>query len=114
MVMHREAGQLFKPCAAANKYGVIILYALFCGIANKEVGGMTEEIVKLAANQGLWAVLAVVLLFYVLKQNEKRETGYQTTIRENQTIIGKLSDTINLKITGLECDIKEIKEDLKC
>jgi hypothetical protein len=75
---------------------------------------MSEEVVKLAANQGLWAVLAVVLLFYVLKQNETREKGYQDTIRENQSIIGKLSDTINLKITGLECDIKEIKEDLKC
>jgi predicted MPP superfamily phosphohydrolase len=73
---------------------------------------MSEEIVKLAANQGLWAVLAVVLLFYVLKQNEKREKGYQDTISENQTIIGKLSDTLNLKITGMEDDIKEIKNKL--
>jgi hypothetical protein len=75
---------------------------------------MNEEIVKLAASQGLWAVLAVVLLFYVLKQNEKRESGYQNTIKENQSIIGKLSDTINLKIVGMEGDIKDIKEELKC
>jgi len=75
---------------------------------------MSEEIVKLAASQGLWAVLAVVLLFYVLKQNEKRELGYQNTIKENQSIIGKLSDIINLKIVGMEDDIKDIKEELKC
>jgi predicted MPP superfamily phosphohydrolase len=71
---------------------------------------MSEEIIKLAANQGLWAVLAVVLLFYVLKQNEKRETGYQNTISKNQTIIESLSDTIKTKITCMEDDIKEIKE----
>jgi hypothetical protein len=73
---------------------------------------MSEEIIKLAANQGLWAVLAVALLLYVLKQNEKRETGYQNTIRENQSIISKLSDTINLDIHSVKKDIEEIKERL--
>ncbi len=34
---------------------------------------MEQEIVKLAASQGLWAVLFVALLFYVLRHNEKRE-----------------------------------------
>ena len=34
---------------------------------------MEAEIIKLAVSQGLWAALFVVLLFYVLKANEKRE-----------------------------------------
>lgn len=34
---------------------------------------MEAEILKVAASQGLWAVLFVALLFYVLKHNEKRE-----------------------------------------
>jgi hypothetical protein len=71
---------------------------------------MSEEIIKLAANQGLWAVLAVVLLFYVLKQNEKREMGYQNTIKENQSIISKLSDTVNIDLHMVKKDIEEIKE----
>jgi hypothetical protein len=73
---------------------------------------MSEEIIKLAANQGLWAVLAVVLLFYVLKQNEKREMGYQNIIKENQSIIGKLSDTVNIDLHLVKKDIEEIKEKL--
>jgi hypothetical protein len=73
---------------------------------------MSEEIIKLAANQGLWAVLAVVLLFYVLKQNEKREMGYQNTIKENQSIISSLSNAINLDLHSVKDDIREIKEKL--
>jgi|GEM_PF-350585 len=35
--------------------------------------GVENEIIKLAANQGIWAVLFVALLFYVLRNGEKRE-----------------------------------------
>ena len=71
---------------------------------------MPDEIIKLAANQGLWALLFVALLFYVLKQQEKREAGYQCTITKNQTIIESLSDTIKIKITSIEDDIKIMKD----
>ena len=68
-----------------------------------------DEMIKLAAQNGIWTLMSVFLLIYTLKQNESREKGYQKTIQENQCIIKKLSDTVNVKITGLEEDLQEIK-----
>lgn len=59
---------------------------------------MENEVIKLAMSQGLWAVLFVTLLFYVLKENSKRES-------ELRAIIDKLSD----KFDDLKRDIEEIK-----
>lgn len=66
---------------------------------------MENVLLELGAANGLWATLFVCLFLYVLYDTRKREIGYQT-------IISKLSDTINLKITGMEDDIKEIKNKL--
>ena len=41
---------------------------------------MEIEVLKFAASQGLWAVLFVALLFYVLKENSKREEKFQEII----------------------------------
>lgn len=68
-----------------------------------------DELIKLAAQNGIWTLMSVFLLIYTLRQNESREKGYQKTIQENQSIIQKLSDTVNIKITGLEEDVQEIK-----
>lgn len=63
---------------------------------------MEHEILRLAASQGIWTVLFVALFFYVLRENSKRESNYQTIIQE-------LSD----KFGTIEHGIKEIKEELK-
>ncbi|MCD3216326.1 BhlA/UviB family holin-like peptide, partial [Clostridium botulinum] len=34
---------------------------------------MENEILKLASSQGIWAALSVVLIFYILKAQEKRD-----------------------------------------
>ena len=60
-----------------------------------------NEIIKLAASQGLWAVLFVLLLFYILKENSKREAKYQE-------IISDLSSNLNI-IKDVQDDVKEIK-----
>lgn len=77
---------------------------------------MTEELIKAAATQGFYALLFVALLLYVLQSTDKREKAsskreekYQETIKENQNIIGRLTETVSLKITVIEDDIKEIK-----
>jgi len=48
-----------------------------------------DEMIKLAAQNGIWTLMSVFLLIYTLKQNENREKGYQKTIQENQSIIRK-------------------------
>ncbi len=57
---------------------------------------------KAASSQGLWALLFVMLLFYVLKTNEKRENKLQS-------IIDKLADKLGL-VEKMQKDIEEIKE----
>ncbi len=41
---------------------------------------METTALEVAKTQGLWAVLFVVLLFWVLKENSKREAKYQGII----------------------------------
>lgn len=56
--------------------------------------------------QGIWAVLFVTLLFFVLNENSKRESKYQE-------MISQLTDKIQCIEEGLNCikeDIKEVKD----
>lgn len=55
---------------------------------------METEIIKLAASQGLWAVLFVALLFYVLKHNEKREERLMTCLESLTQDVGDIKDDI--------------------
>ena len=63
---------------------------------------MESEILRVAAGQGIWATLFVSLLFYVLKENAKRENKLQE-------IINKLSDKLNI-VEFIKKDVQEIKE----
>lgn len=56
------------------------------------------EIIKMAAGQGLFAVLFVALLFYVLKHNERREERLMTCLERLTTDVGEIkSDIEDLK-----------------
>jgi hypothetical protein len=63
---------------------------------------MEQKIMKLASSQGLYAVLFVALLFYVLKTNQQREERLMSCLE-------KLSQ----QYENLSRDVAEIKEDLK-
>ena len=71
---------------------------------------MENILLELGAANGLWATLFVCLFLYTLYDSRKREKEYQLTMRDNQSIIGKLSDTINIEVRTVKEDIKEIKE----
>lgn len=53
---------------------------------------MEQEVLKIAASQGLWAVLFVALLYWVLKENAKREAKYQELLSELTNKFGVLED----------------------
>lgn len=65
---------------------------------------MESTIIDAALSQGVWAVLAVFLLLYVIKENEKcdqrqaeRETQYQNLLMEladKLAVIGKIEESI--------------------
>ena len=55
---------------------------------------MDSEIIKMAASQGLFAVLFVVLLFYVLKHNEKREERLMACLERLTEDVGEIRNDI--------------------
>ena len=81
---------------------------------------MEEELLKLAIQQGIWAVLFIILLLYILKEQKKRDT--KAEIREikgneretkYQEIIAKLTEKfecIEYALGGIKDDVKEVKD----
>jgi hypothetical protein len=63
---------------------------------------MEQELIKVAASQGLYALLFVSLLLYTLKTNGEREKNYQETIN-------KLADKFNI-VEDIKKDVEEIKD----
>ncbi|MEG0645334.1 MAG: BhlA/UviB family holin-like peptide [Cetobacterium sp.] len=68
---------------------------------------MNEELFKIASTQGIWAVLSIFLIIYIIKvqsvreQNQNaREENYRNIIKD---LTGKLSvlDNINLNLISL-------------
>ena len=71
-------------------------------IVKKEGAIMWEKIFNLALQNGLWAVLFLALLIYVLNDSRKREKKYQDTI---------VDLTKNLGIVQIiRLEVQEIKE----
>lgn len=58
--------------------------------------------IKLAMSQGIFAVLFVALLFYVLKHNERREERLMQCL-----------ENLPVEIRAIRDDVKEIKEDIE-
>ncbi len=69
---------------------------------------MENEVLKIAVNQGLWAVLFVVLLFYILKQQEKRDKKSEEREGKYQDIINKLTDKFSI-LEDVKKDVAEVK-----
>lgn len=63
---------------------------------------MEQEIIKVAATQGLWALLFVALLFWVLRENAKREDNYQQLLQDLTGKFGILED--------VQRDVREVKQ----
>ena len=64
-----------------------------------------DQAVNLASTQGLWAVLFVLLLFYVLRTNEKREERLISAL-EN---LGKQYENLSKDVGEVRLDVKEMK-----
>ena len=70
---------------------------------------METNLLKLAASQGIWATLAVILIFYILKNQEKRDLKQEVREKGYQKIILKLTKEFEV-IQDIEQNINEIKE----
>lgn len=55
---------------------------------------MESEVFKLVATQGIFATLFLYLLFYILKENSKREQKYQSIIDKLTRYLPSIQDNI--------------------
>ncbi|WP_026883063.1 BhlA/UviB family holin-like peptide [Clostridium akagii] len=69
---------------------------------------MENEVFKMAMQQGIWAALFVVLLFYILKKQEERDGKAEERETKYQEIIGKLTDKFSI-LEDVKKDIEEVK-----
>lgn len=69
---------------------------------------MENEVLKMALQQGIWAVLFVVLLFYILKEQEKRDKKAEEREGKYQDIINKLTDKFSI-LEDVKKDVLEVK-----
>lgn len=72
---------------------------------------MEEKLFDVAATQGIWAVLSISLIFYILKAQEKRDTRQEEREKNYQNIITMLSDKLDI-VEDIKNDISEIKNSL--
>ena len=73
-----------------------------------------EELFKLAGTQGIWCVLSIFLLFWVIKNNKERETRYMAQLdkcntreSEYQKIIQTFTNEIMPKLNEMSHEFKE-------
>ena len=66
---------------------------------------MWENVLQMAMESGIWAVLFVVLFYKQIKESKTREEKYQTTIEA-------LADKLKM-IADIKDDIAAIKESLE-
>lgn len=72
---------------------------------------MENELLKIMTSQGVWAVLSMFLLFYILKAQEKRDLTQEEREKKYQEIIYTLTDKINI-VETIKKDVEEIKESI--
>lgn len=68
-------------------------------------------VMNVAVSQGIWAVLAVFLLIYIVKSNEQRDTKQEEREKNYQTVIESLTEKFQI-LNQVQSDLKEIKDNL--
>jgi hypothetical protein len=72
---------------------------------------MESELLKLAASQGIWTALSVALIFYILKNQEKRDLKQEEREKNYQDMISQLKENLNM-MEEVRNDVEKIKEHL--
>mgnify|MGYP000567207201 FL=1 len=72
---------------------------------------METTVMNVAVSHGIWAVLAVFLLIYIVKSNEQRDTKQEEREKNYQTVIESLTEKFQI-LNQVQSDLKEIKDNL--
>lgn len=66
-----------------------------------------------AISQGMWCILFIIMLWYVMKTNKEREGNYQSILAEQSQSLQKISDTMdkmNAKIDVIDDKVSILEE----
>ena len=69
---------------------------------------MENELFKVIATNGAWAILFVWLLIDTRKESKAREERLQSIIDKNQEVIGELAEKFDV-VENIQDDVKDIK-----
>lgn len=72
---------------------------------------METTILESALSQGIWAVLTVVLLFYIIRTQERRDEKQDEREKKYQELLNSLSEKFAV-IYNIKDDIEDIKSNL--
>ena len=72
---------------------------------------MESTVMETAISQGIWAVLAVLLLIYIVKSNEQRDAKQEEREKNYQTVIENLTEKFQI-LNQVQNDLEEIKDNL--
>ena len=73
---------------------------------------MWEKLLEIAATNGIWALLFVVLLVYLLQDSKKREDKYQKTIEtltERLEVVAEIKEKVD-ELTAVKCVVVHKKD----
>lgn len=65
-----------------------------------------DKIIDLASSQGIWTLLSFLLMYYIIKVQEKRDSIQNEREIKYQEIISALTDKFNV----IHSDIVELKD----
>ena len=70
---------------------------------------MESSVLDAALSQGIWAVLAVFLLIYIVKSNERFSARQEEREKQYQELLSALTEKFNV-LSVIERDITEVKD----
>jgi len=69
---------------------------------------MSDEIIQIVSSQGVWALLSFLLIYYIVKAQEKRDEKQDEREKNYQILISELTEKFEL----IHSDVSEIKNKL--
>lgn len=75
-------------------------------------GNLENELIKIAASQGIWATLSIFLIFYILKVQRERDKKQDDREKSYQDIIVSLTKQFSV-IEDINRNMKIIRASLE-
>ena len=77
----------------------------------KDAETIETTVINVELSQRIWAELEDILLIYIVKSNEQRDTKQEEREKNYQTVIESLTEKFQI-LNQVQSDLKEIKDNL--